>query len=185
MNRDELFKGVVTRLDTPVILDRLQVERIVEIGVREGEFFKLLVQGRRLKMAVAVDVWDSYILDSQNDTNLPRHELAIMRRLFSIKFKDTLGLIVLNDFSQIAAKSFDDGIFDFIYIDADHSYPEVKRDLKMWYPKVRHDGVLAGHDYSSKEGVKRAVDEFTVRHNLLDQLFLTHESVQSFYILKP
>jgi hypothetical protein len=36
---------------------------------------------------------------------------------------------------------------DFVYIDANHKYDAVKKDLELWYPKVRKGGVFAGHDY--------------------------------------
>lgn len=55
-----------------------------------------------------------------------------------------------------------DGWFDFVYIDGDHRYEEVVKDICMWLPKVRKGGILAGHDYSepSIAGVKQAVDEW-------------------------
>ena len=60
-----------------------------------------------------------------------------------------------------AAKLFDDESLDFVYIDADHSYEAVMKDIMAWASKVRHGGVLGGHDYSEPScgGVKRAVDE--------------------------
>ena len=46
----------------------------------------------------------------------------------------------------------------FIYFDTDHSYEYLSKELKVWYPKVKMGGVLAGHDYSGD--VERAVKEF-------------------------
>lgn len=46
-----------------------------------------------------------------------------------------------------ASKQFDDGSLDFVYIDADHSYDSVKSDIQAWLPKVKHGGLLCGHDY--------------------------------------
>ena len=49
---------------------------------------------------------------------------------------------------------------DLIFIDADHSYEWVKRDINALYPKVRSGGILSGHDYGNENiGVKKAVDE--------------------------
>ncbi len=55
---------------------------------------------------------------------------------------------------------FDDDYFDFIYIDGDHSYEAVKRDIANCLPKLKKNGYIAGHDYGySLFNVKQAVDE--------------------------
>lgn len=48
--------------------------------------------------------------------------------------------------------------FDFIFIDADHSYEGCKADIAAYTPLVADGGILAGHDYHWP-GVKQAVDE--------------------------
>lgn len=48
---------------------------------------------------------------------------------------------------------------DFIFIDANHDYRHVKEDIRLWLPKVKRGGVIAGHDYINFAGVKKAVDE--------------------------
>jgi len=49
---------------------------------------------------------------------------------------------------------------DFLYIDGDHSYDAVVRDVRNFVPFVREGGVVAFHDYKpGKDGVRRAVDE--------------------------
>lgn len=49
-------------------------------------------------------------------------------------------------------------VFDFVFIDADHSYEGCAGDIEAYEPLVRPKGVLAGHDYHWP-GVKQAVDE--------------------------
>ena len=41
------------------------------------------------------------------------------------------------EFSFDAANRFADNSIDFCYVDADHSYEGVKKDLKSWWPKIR------------------------------------------------
>lgn len=36
---------------------------------------------------------------------------------------------------------------DMVYIDADHDYNSVLKDIIAWTPKVKYDGILAGDDY--------------------------------------
>lgn len=51
--------------------------------------------------------------------------------------------------------------FDFVFVDGDHSYEGCKKDIELWYPRVKEGGWLLGHDYKQGRhvGVKKAVDE--------------------------
>jgi hypothetical protein len=78
----------------------------------------------------------------------------------------TLSLNVTND--QIP-----DGSVDAIFIDGDHSYEAVSKDLPFWWKKLRNGGWLLGDDYSySFPGVIQAVNEFA-SINSLNLEFLT------------
>lgn len=63
-----------------------------------------------------------------------------------------------------AAKGFEDNYFDFIYIDAEHTYESVKQDMESWFPKLKPNGLMAGHDFKI-EGVMKAVKEVTSLFN--------------------
>jgi len=67
---------------------------------------------------------------------------------------------IIHGDSVEASHLFDDGVLDFVFIDAMHTYEGVRRDL-IWCEKVRPGGLVCGHDYGSKRhvGVKQAVDE--------------------------
>lgn len=72
---------------------------------------------------------------------------------------------VINKSSVDAAGMFPDNHFDFIYIDADHSFVAVTADLNAWYPKVKPGGWILGHDYNfhstdDNDGVTKAVQQF-------------------------
>lgn len=69
-------------------------------------------------------------------------------------------------------KELPDGALDFIYIDADHRYRAVWRDIAAAVSKVKADGYLLFNDYTywsplecMKYGVVEAVNEFLVRNN--------------------
>ena len=55
--------------------------------------------------------------------------------------------LMLQNSTTAAATLFPDGHFDWVYLDATHTYAEAKRDLEVWYPKVRVGGLVSGHDY--------------------------------------
>uniref|UniRef100_A0A914E7B3 Class I SAM-dependent methyltransferase n=1 Tax=Acrobeloides nanus TaxID=290746 RepID=A0A914E7B3_9BILA len=48
---------------------------------------------------------------------------------------------------------------DVAYIDADHDYNAVIRDIQLYYPLVRKEGILMGHNFTLK-GVEQAKDEW-------------------------
>lgn len=59
---------------------------------------------------------------------------------------------------------FPAGSLDWIYIDGNHLYEFVRRDLELAFAKVKPLGLILGDDYGEghwwQGGVKRAVDEF-------------------------
>jgi hypothetical protein len=63
--------------------------------------------------------------------------------------------------SEEDSKTFEDNSIDGIFIDATHEYEAVKKDLELWYPKVKSGGYFCGHDYTAGwPGVVQAVNEF-------------------------
>lgn len=49
---------------------------------------------------------------------------------------------------------------DFLYLDADHEYDFVKRQIEKWTPLMSEDGIIAGHDFEvGFPGVEKAVRE--------------------------
>lgn len=64
--------------------------------------------------------------------------------------------------SEGAAKYFLNDSLDAVFIDAGHTFDAVTKDLNLWFPKVRHGGIFAGHDYyGSHPEVRKAVDIWT------------------------
>ena len=61
--------------------------------------------------------------------------------------------------------------FDWVYIDGDHDYPAVLKDLEHFYPTIKPGGYLCGDDYGwdrggADGGPQRAVDEFVEKRGL-------------------
>lgn len=115
----------------------------IEIGVLEGDTTKyLLANNPNLIM---------YVIDP-----LPqRKELFANIEIF----KERIKIIELK--SDEAVKVFNKHEFDFVWIDGDHEYAQVKRDILNYLPLVKTGGFIGGHDYESDTyfGVKKAVDE--------------------------
>ena len=75
-------------------------------------------------------------------------------------FKDKL--TILEGVSWKMAEQVKDKSLDFVFIDASHDFDSVIKDLIAWAPKVRHKGILCGHDINM-EGVKKALQNRRIR----------------------
>ena len=67
----------------------------------------------------------------------------------------------IEDYSYNVVNQFKDESIDFIYIDANHSYESVKKDLELYLPKLKQNGWIGGHDYNKNQwpGVVKAINE--------------------------
>ena len=153
------------------ILDRLpQGVHLVgaEIGVlRANTAHRILVERPLLKHYM-IDPWcvpdkgSSY--DLSNDTNAQKtqaeHDADYRKTIELTKFAGARA-VVMRNMSHEVVDQFEDGFFDFVFIDGDHSYDGARLDIKLWLPKVKKGGWIGGHDYDHPrlQGVKRAVDE--------------------------
>ena len=64
-----------------------------------------------------------------------------------------------------AAKDFDDESLDFIFLDACMTGEQAYNDLEVWYPKIKSNGLFAGHDWNSLE-VQAAILKFRGRKDI-------------------
>ena len=55
--------------------------------------------------------------------------------------------------------------FDFIFLDGDHTYNNVRGELIKYYKYLKPNGILAGHDYGYSSCTK-AITEFAVNNKL-------------------
>ena len=76
----------------------------------------------------------------------------------NIKSKYGNRLIPIEALSTDGANSIPNAHLDLVFIDADHSYEWVKRDIAAYKPKLKSGGWLTGHDIDFP-GVNRAVNE--------------------------
>jgi len=55
---------------------------------------------------------------------------------------------------------------DLLFIDTEHVYAQVKKEIETWGPKVKPGGVILLHDIHEFPEVRRAAEEYAAGHNL-------------------
>jgi len=151
--------------------------RGAEIGVWRGQTSAYLLEHVNLLTLYMVD---PYIKEIHNATGRNRFENQVA---YTLAWRHAQAVVAdyagrafqILQTSVDAAKEFDDYALDFVFIDAGHTYEDTRQDITTWTPKVKPDGIVAGHDYNGKmdregrAGVKLAVDEFFGFSNVTSQ----------------
>lgn len=125
----------------------------VEVGVAAGEYSEVLLKANPNLKLYGVDPYMPQ--RGYRDYTLPSTFNQLMRgaekRLspFGDRYEH------IRELSVEAAKDFEDGTLDFVYIDGDHDFRHVTEDIDTWKHKIRKGGILYGHDYYKSKGVAR------------------------------
>lgn len=153
-------------------MEKYKCDTICEVGIRFGKNFGYFIE-REPKLAVAIDIWKDDGVLSRNDDGFKQLELDKQYDDFKERMKDKPFVKIYREYSNEAVKYFPDEYFDFVYIDADHTYEGSLEDIKCWYPKVKRGKILVGDDYRRaisktgvRFGVRQAVWEFVKQNNL-------------------
>lgn len=152
-------------------LEKYNCQNVCEIGVRNGENFDMMIQ-HNPTLAVAVDAWMNDGIPGNNDMFYSQRRMDKQYRLFSERMADKPFVKIIRDYSHNAAQQFDNGFFDFIYIDANHTFNGCYQDVVDWWPKLKVGGVMCGHDYEKRShkgilfGVIEAVNKFVWENNI-------------------
>ena len=150
---------------------------ICEVGSWKGKSSHAILSG--LKKAnkggrlTCCDTWKGSI-DPRDDTNW----MAKQEDVYSV-FKNNLAefdnLTMVRKESTEAAKDFEDGFFDMIFIDAGHDFDSVVADIKSWLPKLKKGGVIAGHDFERSfwmTVIEAVHQELGVPHEVHDSIWV-------------
>lgn len=150
-----------------------------EIGFFKGDFSQQIYN--------TLDSRKHYVIDTFTDTNHMSGDKDGINYSFQDmtkmqQYSISLGFETIKGCSDELINIEDS--LDFIYIDADHSYEWVKKDLNNAFIKINKGGIIAGHDYEEYKfpGCYAAVNEFCYK-NKYKPLIITNDGCPSFFIL--
>lgn len=153
------------------IIDGMKDKEVfVEVGTWLGRSlasFLTQMQAKNKKLKVyGVDLFGQSLDEKGLQEIVDEHGGSILEHfnfnMDSLGFANKFATIVCD--SANASKRFEDGTVDVMFLDANHDENPAYNDIASWYPKMKHGGLMCGHDYSA--GVRKAVDRFFGEHKL-------------------
>jgi hypothetical protein len=173
------------------LLERLPQDTIgAEIGVHKGDFSNLILQILKPEKLYLIDPWKHEDSDTYKDAwyggmaGEGQSEMDARYRGVLERFKSNISsgqVEVVRGFSDELSEQFSDEYFDWVYIDGNHLYEFVKKDLELYYQKTKTGGYITGDDYGLvgwwEDGVKKAVDEFVESYPVKTIVIKNHQFI--------
>ena len=151
--------------------------KLVEVGVWKGDFSKQIWNISNPSLLVLVDSWtfDEKVRGCAPQVSgkepLNQNFFDQAKKDTHDKFENIQNVHILDVDSIEASSKYEDNFFDYIYIDAEHTYQAVTKDLEVWYPKLKKNGTLFGDDYYWREeddtlSLHKAYQEFIKKNHI-------------------
>ena len=128
-----------------------------EIGILKGDYSRYILD--------IVKPQKLYLID------IDPKSIKVARKRFEDEIEQNLVQVHKKDSSDYLS-SMPNETFDWIYIDGDHSYEGVKRDLEAAHTKLKPDGLISLNDYIffgssdlTKYGIIEATNEFCLTYD--------------------
>lgn len=140
-----------------------------EIGCDRGDTTRFLLTMCPNLRLYAVDIWQRLTVKETRGVKPHKEYIYFDDPEYAIKqfnyrtepFKDRLTILL--GVSWDMAAQVPDNTLDFVFVDADHHYEPVKKDILAWTPKLKPGGLMCGHDIHINT-VFKAVRELIPNH---------------------
>lgn len=145
---DDLLRDCRVCASRVALLDELPRDGVViELGTYKGDFARHILARCRPRELHIVDIdYSQFDGSGLNDPRIKRHD----------------------GFTHEVIATFADRTFDWVYVDADHSYDGTIRDARAAAPKIKPGGFMVFNDFAhidpglGRYGVHRAVVDFAI-----------------------
>lgn len=165
----EAQRGLTMRKAMDFVKQKFQDQLIVgaEVGVATGTHaLEILENMPNVRLLYLVDPYQHYpewTTSQAQDRRFWPEDMEILKKKAMqnlSSFKNRIRWI-FKKFAECTAKEIDKPL-DFIYIDGNHAYDYVKKDIEVAKKLVKKGGVIGGHDFGwigNGGGVNKAVTE--------------------------
>jgi len=155
--------------------DRLHVEQTIPWVGKDyrGSFLLHLITTYNIKLMAEVGVkfgrTTFFLLDNVPDLKIYAVDINI-KDFYNSDVAKKYGdrLVPIQGLSYQVTDQLADDSLDLVFIDADHGYDSVKRDIIAYTPKLKTTGLLTGHDIDYpgvNKAVKELIKEFDIGPN--------------------
>lgn len=138
--------------------------KVAEIGVLKGKHARTLQNQLSIKKMYLIDPYDAY--PDYDEEKSSEEKLGRAKNAARNKLQEFENLVWIEQYSQDAVEQVECPL-DYVYVDGNHEYQYVKKDIEEYYRLLKPGGIIAGHDFSgSWPGVVEAVTEFAKEENV-------------------
>jgi len=167
---------------------------VAEIGTYKGEMSRAILDICDPKKLFLIDCWEMSV-NLQDELAFHNHDEGEViyqgvLNYFSNEIKSKQ-IEIVREYSTKCFNRFPNNFFDWIFIDADHTYNGVMNDLVNFSSKVKDGGFILGHDYTNHEdakkqnfGVVEAVNDFVIRNKYQFLALTLYEGWPTYVISK-
>lgn len=159
-----------------------------ELGVGKGNFSKLILEVAKPKLHFCVDLWGPIATNVQGTYYTDQETWDQRFEEIKEEFKN-FNVQFIRDMTYNLPKYCEPKLFDWVYIDGDHTYDGCMKDLQAVKDLVKDDGMILGHDYRPAWrrrpdwGVVESVNDFVEENNYYLTV-VTKERFPSYIITK-
>lgn len=186
----KIFKKLFSKSRIDLIQKYLSVKNpvILEIGIHKGDFSEELLRKLNPKKLILVDPWIAYsdLIYQKSWYGNTQYSNQNIQDQYFLDVNKRFEKDILENKIQLCRKTSDEfflenkSIFDLIYIDGNHLFEFVKKDIENSLKFINNDGLIVLDDYGLKgwwlDGITKAVKyyekEKTIkiisRHNIFN-----------------
>ena len=130
----------------------------LEIGSYAGQSAEIFLKSEKVETLFCVDAWTNGYDDKDGASS---SDMILVEKAFDSRMEPFDNMTKIKGWSYDVVSQFDDESLDVVYIDGTHTYDGVKRDIELYLPKVKKEGLICGHDYNTSpwEEVTEAIIE--------------------------
>ncbi len=132
------------------LINEFNLKTVAELGVFRGDFAqKVLEKNQCIEKYTMIDPWRNLSAwnkpANKDDDTFEKYYQETLEKTDFAKGKR----IVLRGKTTEVINEIDDGTYDFVYIDGDHTLKGITIDLINFWPKIKENGFIVGDDFSS------------------------------------